>query len=239
MRVAITLVALTLLLVGCAAPPPPLSTSSGRPEVFLAATTKKQVMDRIVSAGLGRGLQIKSSNDYGVVLAKKAEGVAAAFLYGSRYDSTPELRVHFNLVDMNGGVQVYARGEIVTNPGSGFERVNDLTQSSGQDLQSMLMDLQRAVGSAPTSSVVNSVPVTSPAPAQPAQVESAAGPKPPTAGGMDMPQAERLARAQSCNAAPSPALIAKGPGFETYSVACSNGDTMMVRCEFGNCRSLK
>ena len=236
MRVAIAVVALTLLLVGCATPPPPLSTSSGRPEVFLAETTKKQVMDRIVSAGLGRGLQIKTSNEYGVVLAKKAEGVAAAFLYGSRYDSTPELRVHFNMVDMNGGVQVYARGEIVTNPGSGFERVNDLTQSSGQDLQSMLMDLQRAVGNAPVASTAGSAPAQ--VQTQPMQADSA-GSAQRTAGGVDMLQAERLARAQTCSGAPMPNLIAKGPGFETYSVACSNGDTMMVRCEFGNCRSLK
>ena len=34
-------------------------------------------------------------------------------------------------------------------------------------------------------------------------------------------------------------LAAKGPGFETYSVACATGDTMMVRCEFGNCRALR
>lgn len=236
MKVAITVFALVLLLMGCAtSPPPALGTTSGRPEVFLADTTKKQVMDRIVSAGLARGLQLKSSSEYGVAMAKKIEGVAAAFVYGSRYDSTPELRVHFNMVEMNGGVQVYARGEIVTNPGSGFERVNDLTQSSGQDLQSMLMDLQRAMGT-PTLSAAQSQALKS----QPQAMQlDSGGAGQRAAGGMDLMQAERFARAQSCSSAPTLSLIAKGPGFETYSVACSNGDTMMVRCEFGNCRALR
>jgi hypothetical protein len=51
--------------------------------------------------------------------------------------------------------------------------------------------------------------------------------------------AERLAKDQNCAAQPSATLLAKGPGFETYSVACSNGDVLMVRCEFGKCRALK
>ena len=58
-------------------------------------------------------------------------------------------------------------------------------------------------------------------------------------GGQDGFQAERLAKAQSCSQAPSAALVARGPGFEAYSVSCSNGDAMSIRCEFGNCRVLR
>ncbi|MBB3181815.1 S1C family serine protease [Variovorax sp. Sphag1AA] len=58
-------------------------------------------------------------------------------------------------------------------------------------------------------------------------------------GGRDAYNAERLARSTSCAAEPRAALVAKGPGFETYSIACSNGDALAVRCEFGNCRELK
>ena len=50
-------------------------------------------------------------------------------------------------------------------------------------------------------------------------------------GGRDPFNAERLAETRSCNVQPTAALIAKGPGFETYSVACSNGDALTVRCE--------
>lgn len=50
---------------------------------------------------------------------------------------------------------------------------------------------------------------------------------------------ESLARQDSCNPSPIAYVAATGPGFETYSVNCVNGDTSMYRCEFGNCRLLK
>ncbi|MDR6860522.1 S1C family serine protease [Variovorax guangxiensis] len=57
--------------------------------------------------------------------------------------------------------------------------------------------------------------------------------------GRDTYNAERLARAKTCSAEPRAALVAKGAGFETYTIPCSNGDVLAVRCEFGNCRELK
>lgn len=57
--------------------------------------------------------------------------------------------------------------------------------------------------------------------------------------GRDTLQAEQHMKAQQCNPSPSPALLAKGPGYETYTAVCANGDTLVVRCEHGNCRSLK
>jgi hypothetical protein len=57
--------------------------------------------------------------------------------------------------------------------------------------------------------------------------------------GKDSYSAERLAKEQSCSLQPTARLLAKGAGFETYSVACTTGDVMMIRCEFGACRTLK
>lgn len=100
-------------------------------------------------------------------------------------------------------------------------------------------------------------PVPMPAPAVAAVASAAAppaGPMPTAAvpvpavvvtpvaaikGGQDGFQAERLAKAQSCTQEPSAILVAKGPGFEAYSVTCKNGDAMSIRCEFGNCRALR
>ncbi len=62
---------------------------------------------------------------------------------------------------------------------------------------------------------------------------------PPRRVGTDAFSAERLARSQSCSEQPLAALAAKGPGFETYSVACANGDALAIRCEFGHCRVLR
>lgn len=55
--------------------------------------------------------------------------------------------------------------------------------------------------------------------------------------GVDTYNVEQLAKAQRCNAMPLAQLIDKGPGYERHSVACSNGQVMVVRCEFGHCRA--
>lgn len=61
----------------------------------------------------------------------------------------------------------------------------------------------------------------------------------PKVTGQDGISAEKLAKSQSCMSEPRATLAAKGPGFESYAVPCTNGDTLMIRCEFGNCRVLK
>lgn len=58
-------------------------------------------------------------------------------------------------------------------------------------------------------------------------------------GGQDGFVAARLARTQACSAQPAAVMTGKGPGFETYSIACENGDALSLRCEFGNCRILR
>lgn len=78
------------------------------------------------------------------------------------------------------------------------------------------------------------LPLPAPAPPREPALAPAARPS-----GTDGFSAERLARAQSCSVQPVATLAAKGPGFETYSVACDNGDALAVRCEFGNCRVLR
>ena len=57
--------------------------------------------------------------------------------------------------------------------------------------------------------------------------------------GQDGFEAQKFARSLSCNSAAAPTLVSKGPGFETYSVACDGGDSKMLRCELGTCRELK
>lgn len=49
--------------------------------------------------------------------------------------------------------------------------------------------------------------------------------------------AERLARMFPCGAAPK--FVSKGLGFETYSMACSTGDPMILRCDAASCREMK
>jgi hypothetical protein len=62
---------------------------------------------------------------------------------------------------------------------------------------------------------------------------------PPAPSGQDSFQAEQLARRMNCAFSTSSSLVGKGPGYETYGVRCGNGETIVIRCEFGNCRVLK
>jgi hypothetical protein len=67
--------------------------------------------------------------------------------------------------------------------------------------------------------------------------QGAPAPAPPT--GKDAVVAERTAKELGCTRDTSAKLVSKGPGHETYSFACMNGETLILRCEWGNCRALR
>ncbi len=101
------------------------------------------------------------------------------------------------------------------------------------DISIVLTPVQaNAAAVAPAAAVV---PVPASAGAAPA---AAAAPTAPRTG-QEQFQVSKLARESSCHSEPSPAMIASGPGFESYVVTCSNGDAINVRCDFGACRTLK
>ncbi len=132
-----------LVVTGCAAPQQRLATPSGNPEIVIPNSTRKLVIDNLVAHKLEKGMQIKSVNDYGVVVGKKIEGSSmASFIYGSRYDSTPEVRITYTVVATGNGVRVFSRTEMVTNPGSAYERVSDLTQNLSGQMQAELEQLK-------------------------------------------------------------------------------------------------
>lgn len=137
---SILIIAVFLSVVtGCATPPQRLATPSGNPEIVIPNSTRKLVIDKLVADKLEKGMQVKSVNDYGVVVGKKVDSsFMASFLYGSRYDSTPEARITYNVVETRDGVKVFSRAEMVTNPGSAYERVSDITQNISGQMQDEL-----------------------------------------------------------------------------------------------------
>lgn len=80
----------------------------------------------------------------------------------------------------------------------------------------------------PTSGVVVSAPATASA-SSPVQ-----GPP-----GQERFQVSKLAQEMACHVSPDPIMTASGIGFESYTVRCSNGDALSIRCDLSNCRALK
>lgn len=86
-------------------------------------------------------------------------------------------------------------------------------------------------------------PIAAPAPAMPSGIvqlpAQPAPPPPPAPIGQDAFSAEKLARDGLCSANPIATLVSKGPGYESFTVRCRNGESLLIRCEMGNCRQLK
>lgn len=127
---------------------------------------------------------------------------------------------YFFTYDINGGGSSYA-DQPVAAPSATYANVTPTATSA-------------PVNDAPAAPV----PAASAAPLPVTPVAAPAG-LPAEQIGQYSYQSEHLARAQSCSAAPHATLNAKGPGFESYSVSCDNGDSLAMRCDFGQCRILK
>ena len=140
---ALTYLLATCLLASCATQPQKLATPSGRPEVYIANATPKEAIDAITAAKLQKGLAIKSVNDYAVTFATRIEGsLSGSLLFGSSYDRNPEARFTYTVVNVPGGIRVYSKIEMVTNPGSAFERSSDITTQMAVRMQSELEELR-------------------------------------------------------------------------------------------------
>lgn len=112
---------------------------------------------------------------------------------------------------------------------------NHAVQSANTRL-SQLQNLrtQKGCGASPqTSSAATPPGVAGAAVPAPARTTSSLGV------GQEEFQVRDLARQQGCNAQPVPTLVGKAAGQESYTVACSNGEALLVRCELSQCRVLK
>lgn len=125
-------------LLGCAAPAALLNTPSGNPEVFIPNTESKAVLDYITNAKLGLGLSLKRRNEYELVVGKLTNDTMSSLAFGSPYDGTPEGRLKYTAVSVDGGVKLFGRAEMVTNPDSRFEKITDVTRGQGARLQKEL-----------------------------------------------------------------------------------------------------
>jgi len=136
------------LLVGCATVPTAVSTPSGRPEVFIPGATPEQVKPVIINRGLSKGWQLIQDTSYQVSFTHPVKNFAAIALYGSQFNGTPSARTHFTITAVEGGTQIFYNGEMVTNPGSAFEKTypfEDCDKNVFPEMQKALEEIKATV----------------------------------------------------------------------------------------------
>lgn len=131
---------LLLILLACATVQP-ISTQSGMPEITICGIGKPELMEKFAASFSMGSANIRSISNYQIVIGQPVKDPLVRSLYSSRYDSNPEYRAIFTFADVGGCTYIGARIQIVTNPGSGFERINDV--SRGRDAYDLQQELEK------------------------------------------------------------------------------------------------
>jgi hypothetical protein len=239
------LVVLPVLLLGCATETALLKqTPSGYPEELLTGVTVESTRAAIMDVCAARGSLVQESAGNHVVCGKVMTGgdaVLAQLLIGNSYSTQPELKVRFTIYQSSAGVRVTAQQWMETQMAFGQMRRQDL---NGNAQRNQIQAVLSALPGSPTNQLgavaaQRAAALPSPAPSLPPGSEGGAMPPAPPAG-KDIVVAERMARELGCATRDTVGkLLGKGPGQETYSFQCANGETLVLRCEFGNCRPLR
>jgi hypothetical protein len=115
-------------------------------------------------------------------------------------------------------------------------------------MQQQVLDSAPKLSALPASAAPNESPLPSAGPLPPPMAQASAPVRALTpvttkaavvAQGDFVYEAEKLGRTAGCNPLGQAVFGGKGPGWEAYTLRCENGNPMLVRCDFGNCREMK
>ncbi|MDX6805201.1 hypothetical protein [Terrihabitans rhizophilus] len=96
--------------------------ASGQPEVTISAPVA-QVRPVVVNEMVQRGYKIKQDAPYLLVMEKQSDSVAGSVLLGSSWNPTVNERVSITMTETEGRTLLVADLGIVTNAGTGMERI--------------------------------------------------------------------------------------------------------------------
>jgi len=115
-------------MTGCANPVQH-ATASQRPEVCITKAKSSDIAARLASDFLDRGYTVLTQTETRVEGEHIVDNAFAAALFGSRYDGTPKARIAYTIVKIPACTRVVADMNIVTNPGSAYERLTPMNNS--------------------------------------------------------------------------------------------------------------
>jgi len=119
-----------LVLGGCSSIP---AAARVAPERELTIQSdRKTTKDAVAALFLSRGYQLKADSDMQITFERRSENFMANLLLSSNYDSTVMTRVIITMIG-DKPTNLSWRGYAVTNPGSAFERLTEITGSPDGD----------------------------------------------------------------------------------------------------------
>lgn len=95
---------------------------------------KKVVIDFMINELLSKGFNLVTVNNYQVIVRKDIDNIMLRALYGSRYNTTPEVRMSLNFIQLDKVVRVGAEARVVTNPNSAFEKSEVIESNETQKM---------------------------------------------------------------------------------------------------------
>lgn len=142
---------LALTSLAACATPVQHATASGKVEETFKLPPD-QVKPKIVSMMVNWGYNITKDTPYLVAFDKPVQNVMASVLLGSRYDATPNARISYTFAQIGEDTRVVADFEIVTNPGSAFERLNEANGNPDTMKVQRWLDIMAQTGAIPDAS---------------------------------------------------------------------------------------
>ena len=143
----LALLLLPFLLAACATPITH-NTPSGRPEVTISGVKKSVVRERLTDEMLNKGYTIAQSGDSLIVFEHAIDNAMVAFMFSTKFNSTPIARISYSLSETKKGIRIIADCNAVSNPGSGFEQKTSLNNNRDtMAVQNFLTTLQTSMKS--------------------------------------------------------------------------------------------
>ena len=137
-----------LTIIGCGSPQVKHSTPSGKPEVIIMGADVDIIASEIINRMINFGYGVTKTDNRMLVFEKPIKSFMGGFLYGSQYDSQPNARISYTLNHYKNETRVVASCDVVTNPGSSFERISNLDSSPETiKLQDMLNEIKASLES--------------------------------------------------------------------------------------------
>lgn len=136
---------LLLALAGCQSTQ--LTTPSGRPEATYSAPASV-VRPVLVNVLVNNGFTIKKDSEYSLVVERRSTDLLVNVLLGSQWNPTTNSRLTLAVTEVNGQTRVVADMHVVTNPGTGFERLTPVgdNKANQEVIAGYLEEVRRQLG---------------------------------------------------------------------------------------------